>query len=71
MMKYFFFAPVSLLLLTGCMQQLIDDSTDSINANAAAIQRSTEVIRENAILIEESNRVVAENQQHLLKMSGS
>ena len=59
-----------LLSLTSCMTDLIDQSTNSINANACAIQRSTEVIEENSRLIEESNRVVAENQRLLEKISG-
>jgi hypothetical protein len=70
MTKQFFLSPVLLLLLTGCMNNLIDESTNSINANAMAIQRSTEVIHENAQLIEESNKVVAENQRLLKQMSG-
>jgi hypothetical protein len=70
MMKQLFLSPALLLLLTGCMNQLIDESTNSINANGAAIQRSTEVIHENARLIEESNKVVAENQRLLKIMSG-
>lgn len=62
------FIPLILLSLTGCGRNLIDQSTDSINANSWAIQRSSEVIRQNSALIEESNAVIAENQRLLEKM---
>ena len=60
--------PAILLSTTGCMNTLIDRSTNSINANSYAIQRSTEVINENAALIEQSNKVIAENQRLLEKL---
>ena len=71
MLKHILIMPVLLLSLTSCMNELIDDSTDSINMNSYAIQRSTEVINENARLIEESNRVVEQNQRLLQKASES
>ena len=60
--------PLIFLSLTGCGRNLIDKSTDSINANSWAVQRSTEVIRQNSVLIEESNAVIAENQRLLESM---
>lgn len=64
----FLLLPLIFLSLTGCGRNLIDQSTDSINANSCAIQRSTEVIRQNAVLIQESNAVIEENQRLLEQM---
>lgn len=69
MIKKLLLSSTMLFSLSGCMNDLIDRSTDSINANAAAIQQSTEVIRENGRLIDESNKVIAENHRLLEKMS--
>lgn len=69
MMKHFFLSPALLLLLTGCMNNLIDKSTDSIETNGAAIQRTTAAIYENARLIDESNKAIDENQRLIQKLS--
>lgn len=69
MIKHFFLSPALLLLLTGCMNNLIDKSTNSIYENQAAIQRTTDAIYENARLIDESNKVIDENQRLLQKLS--
>ena len=69
MIKRILLSSVLLFSLTGCMNDLIDKSTDSIYTNQAAVQRSTEVIHENARLIDESNRVIEENHRLILKMS--
>lgn len=67
--KYLVF-PFALLLLSGCgtadrMNQLVNESTYSINANREAVARSNAVIAENARLIEESTKTIEENGRHL------
>lgn len=63
-----FLLPAGLLFsLSGCMNNMIDSSTDSINANSAAAQRATQLVRENARLIDEANKIIVENQRLLEK----
>lgn len=56
---------LSSLLLTGCMSQMIKDSTQAINQNRWAVEKSTETIRHNRELIAESTRAITENKQAL------
>lgn len=67
---------IGLISLTSCstvtrMNNLINQSSYSIEANRQAIDRSTEVINQNARLIEGSSKAIEENRKHLETLSSS
>lgn len=61
---------LALAAMTGCgtinqMNDLVNASTCSIDANREAVERSTAVIRRNGELVSASSRAIEENRQHL------
>jgi hypothetical protein len=65
-MKFSIFTlPVLGVVLSGCMTQMINQSTCAINQNRYAVEQSTQIIRHNQSLIEESTRAIKANREAL------
>jgi len=70
MLKRLLILPVALLSLTSCgtvyrMIDLMNESSESIEANTCAIQHSTQTIRQNARSIQASTETMKANLHHL------
>jgi hypothetical protein len=70
MKKTLLLLPILLVGLSGCnianrMISLVNESTDSINANREAVERSTAEIRYNKQLIDASTHEIEENHRNL------
>lgn len=68
--------PFILLSLGGCatinrMNNLVNESSDSIQANREAVERSTAAIHRNARVVEASTRTIEENRRLIESASGS
>lgn len=62
--------PLCLMSFTGCgtiqkMNDLVNESTCSIEANSYAIERANQVIQRNAQLVQQSSAAIEENRHHL------
>lgn len=73
-MKTVFALSFSLVALTGCskiqeMNDLVNQSTCSINANTDMIAADNETIRRNAEMVRQSNRTIDENRRLLQQAS--
>lgn len=76
MKQHYLLLPIVLISLTSCstvrrMNDLINQSSYSIDANRQAIDRSTEVINQNARVVDESTKAIEENKRHLEALSSS
>jgi len=66
--------PIALATLTACgtidrLNCLVNQSTESISANAQAVQWNTCVVQQNAQLVQETNRAIEENRRLLEAVS--
>lgn len=62
--------PLLLVSVTSCgtvqkMNDLVNQSTCSIEANSDAIERANQAIQRNAQLVKESSAAIEENRKHL------
>lgn len=73
MKQKLFFLPIVTLGLTGCgvtqFIQLIDESTEAIHCNRAAVESDTAAIDENIRIIHASTETVKENGRLLMTLS--
>jgi hypothetical protein len=65
MRKSIFLIPLIAPMLTGCMADMINSSTQSIHQNRMAVERSTEAIRENQESIRKSTETMDKNKRLL------
>lgn len=74
MKKFFVLTPLIVMSLSGCakidhMNSVVQQSTESINANREAVQNNTAVIYQNSYFVEESTKALEQN-RHLLEKAG-